>query len=56
MSVGGAFDMIAGKTRRAPVFIRTIGCEWLYRLILEPWRWRRQLALLKFIFLCIRYH
>ena len=56
MSVGGSFDMIAGKTRRAPQFMRMIGFEWLYRLILEPWRLRRQLALLKFIYLCIKYH
>lgn len=56
MSVGGAFDMIAGKTRRAPQFMRTMGFEWLYRLILEPWRWRRQLALFKFLLLCIKYH
>ncbi len=51
MSVGGAFDMIAGKTPRAPFFFRAIGVEWLWRLLREPWRWRRQVALVKFLWL-----
>ncbi len=45
MSVGGAIDFLAGTQRRAPLFIRLIGFEWLWRLLREPWRWRRQLAL-----------
>ena len=49
MSVGGSFDFISGKIQRAPLIIRTIGLEWLWRLIKEPWRWRRQLALVHFI-------
>ncbi len=36
MGVGGAFDMISGKTPRAPVCMRKIGLEWLWRLYLEP--------------------
>jgi N-acetylglucosaminyldiphosphoundecaprenol N-acetyl-beta-D-mannosaminyltransferase len=51
MSVGGAFDMIAGTVPRAPEWIQKIGCEWLYRLVREPRRWKRQLALVKFIIL-----
>lgn len=49
MAVGGAFDMLAGKIKRAPKFVQTIGFEWLWRLIKEPWRWQRQLALINFI-------
>jgi N-acetylglucosaminyldiphosphoundecaprenol N-acetyl-beta-D-mannosaminyltransferase len=41
MGVGGAFDMICGKTKRAPLFMRNVGLEWLWRLILEPLRIRR---------------
>ncbi len=45
VGVGGAFDFIAGLTRRAPRWMQNLGIEWLYRLINEPWRWRRQLVL-----------
>lgn len=45
MSVGGAIDFLSGRVRRAPVFVRSIGLEWLYRLIIEPWRIKRQLNL-----------
>lgn len=38
MGVGGAFDMISGKTPRAPSAIRALRAEWLWRLFLEPWR------------------
>lgn len=38
MGVGGAFDMLAGKSPRAPRFLRAIGLEWLWRLIQQPWR------------------
>lgn len=41
MGVGGAFDMISGLKIRAPVSWRKLGLEWLWRLILEPKRWRR---------------
>ena len=36
IGIGGTFDFWAGKTKRAPQFIRKIGLEWLWRLILEP--------------------
>lgn len=45
IGVGGAFDYIAGVVPRAPGWMRRIGFEWLYRLMHQPWRWRRQLAL-----------
>lgn len=53
MSVGGSFDMLTGRLKRAPLLIRSIGFEWLWRLTIEPWRWQRQLSLMKFIWLVI---
>ncbi|MEY4723270.1 MAG: hypothetical protein RLZZ324_783 [Candidatus Parcubacteria bacterium] len=38
MGIGGAFDFIAGDVRRAPAPMRALGLEWLWRLILQPWR------------------
>lgn len=54
MGVGGAFDFISGKTRRASPIIQKLGLEWLFRLIYQPWRWKRQLRLLKFISLVFK--
>ncbi len=54
MSVGGSFDIITGRTPRAPGFMRGHGLEWLWRLLREPWRWKRQLALLRFIWLILK--
>ena len=54
MSVGGAFDVISGKLPRAPEILRKIGLEWLWRLVREPWRIRRQSALLKFFLLTLQ--
>jgi N-acetylglucosaminyldiphosphoundecaprenol N-acetyl-beta-D-mannosaminyltransferase len=51
IGVGGSFDFVAGITRRAPVWMRRAGLEWLHRLVSEPWRWRRQLALPRFVVL-----
>lgn len=52
--VGGAFDFWAGNVRRAPLWIRNIGLEWCWRLILQPWRIKRQTALAQFVFLILR--
>lgn len=44
MGVGGSFDLLAGKTRRAPHWMQDAGLEWLFRLIQEPRRmWKRYL-------------
>lgn len=48
IGVGGSFDVIAGKVERAPYIYRRLGMEWLYRLIKEPWRYKRMMALPKF--------
>ncbi len=53
MGVGGGFDFLSGRISRAPKVVRGIGLEWLYRLIRQPWRIRRQLRLLKFVYLVI---
>jgi N-acetylglucosaminyldiphosphoundecaprenol N-acetyl-beta-D-mannosaminyltransferase len=45
MGVGGSFDVMAGKVKRAPVWMQTTGLEWFYRLIQEPGRmWKRYLV------------
>jgi N-acetylglucosaminyldiphosphoundecaprenol N-acetyl-beta-D-mannosaminyltransferase len=49
MGVGGAFDHIAGVRRRAPRWVQRLNLEWLFRLVTQPWRWRRQLALPRFV-------
>src|SRR5699024_5837411 len=47
---GGVLDLLAGDAKRAPKIFIKLGLEWLYRLILEPSRIRRQLAIPKFLF------
>jgi len=54
MGVGGAFDYLSGSIIRAPGFLRKIGLEWLFRLLKQPWRWRRQLRLIKFLWLVVK--
>jgi len=54
IGVGGSFDFIAGRTQRAPAWLRRLGLEWLHRLAKEPWRWRRMLALPRFAILVLR--
>ncbi|MCA0985208.1 WecB/TagA/CpsF family glycosyltransferase [Halobacillus yeomjeoni] len=48
--VGGSFDVISGRIKRAPVAFQRLGLEWLYRLIVEPWRIKRQIKLPTFIY------
>jgi UDP-N-acetyl-D-mannosaminuronic acid transferase (WecB/TagA/CpsF family) len=44
VGVGGAFDILAGKTKRAPKWAQKAGMEWLYRVLQEPGRlWKRYL-------------
>jgi N-acetylglucosaminyldiphosphoundecaprenol N-acetyl-beta-D-mannosaminyltransferase len=45
VGVGGAFDYLTGRVRRAPAWMRRVGLEWLYRLIRQPWRARRMAVL-----------
>ncbi|GAO30608.1 WecB/TagA/CpsF family glycosyltransferase [Geofilum rubicundum] len=56
MGVGGSFDVLAGKTRRAPIWMQKSGLEWFYRFIQEPNRmWKRYLiGNSKFIILVLK--
>ncbi len=49
VGVGGSFDVLSGQVKRAPFLFQRLGLEWLYRLIREPYRWRRMMALPKFV-------
>ena len=53
--VGGTFDVITGKVRRAPLVFRKIHLEWLYRLLSNPRRMLRQTALPKFMVAVLRH-
>ncbi|WP_081754815.1 WecB/TagA/CpsF family glycosyltransferase [Paenibacillus durus] len=48
MGVGGSFDVISGRTKRAPLAFQKLRLEWFYRLLKEPTRYKRMLALPKF--------
>lgn len=50
VGVGGSFDVIAGVKQRAPEIMIKLNLEWLYRLITEPSRLKRQMVLPKFVF------
>lgn len=49
MGIGGTYDVFTGRVKRAPKIWQRMGLEWLYRLISQPSRLRRQLKLLKFV-------
>ena len=53
MVIGGSLDVISGRKKRAPKWVQSLYIEWLYRLITEPNRWKRQLALPKFLYLTL---
>jgi N-acetylglucosaminyldiphosphoundecaprenol N-acetyl-beta-D-mannosaminyltransferase len=53
MTVGGSFDFLLNKIKRAPVLWQKLCLEWLWRLIQEPKRLKRQLVLPQFAFLVI---
>jgi len=54
IGVGGAFDFVSGKVPRAPKILRSLGLEWLFRLIIQPWRIKRQLSIIKFAYLVFK--
>jgi N-acetylglucosaminyldiphosphoundecaprenol N-acetyl-beta-D-mannosaminyltransferase len=54
IGVGGTFDYLAGRVRRAPSMIRRLGLEWLYRVIRQPWRIGRIAVLPVFLALVVR--
>lgn len=54
VGVGGAFDFIAKRVRRAPTWMQRVGLEWLFRLVIQPWRAKRQWALVTFTIMMLR--
>lgn len=54
MAVGGSFDYLLGIVTQVPRLIYRLGLEWLFRLIRQPWRLRRQLRLVQFIYLVLK--
>ncbi|WP_017414682.1 WecB/TagA/CpsF family glycosyltransferase [Clostridium tunisiense] len=54
MGVGGSFDGIAGKVKRAPKWMINIGLEWFYRVAKEPWRAKRLSSIPKFLIQVIK--
>lgn len=54
MTVGGSFDVLADEVKRAPRWMQTLGLEWLFRLIQEPSRIGRMMALPRFVLLVFK--
>ncbi|SHH51158.1 N-acetylglucosaminyldiphosphoundecaprenol N-acetyl-beta-D-mannosaminyltransferase [Caloranaerobacter azorensis DSM 13643] len=50
---GGTLDVLAGNVKRAPEIFQRLGLEWLYRLLKEPWRFKRQMVLPLFAILVL---
>lgn len=48
LGIGGVLDFLSGRVRRAPGWVRAARLEWLFRLAIQPWRWRRQLYAARF--------
>ncbi|BDR59245.1 WecB/TagA/CpsF family glycosyltransferase [Xylocopilactobacillus apicola] len=49
LGIGGSFDAFTGKVKRAPKIIQKINLEWLYRLVTNPRRFKRYLAIPRFM-------
>ncbi|MFW6410203.1 MAG: WecB/TagA/CpsF family glycosyltransferase [Halanaerobiales bacterium] len=54
VTIGGSFDVLAGEVKRAPTFMQKMGMEWFYRLLQEPQRLGRMMALPRFILLILK--
>jgi len=54
MGVGGSFDVISGKKKRAPMILQKLGLEWSWRLVKEPTRIARMSVLPKFMLLVLK--
>lgn len=55
IGVGGSLDVIAGKVKATPESWKRLNLEWLYRLIQQPSRWKRQLILPRFVIRALLY-
>jgi N-acetylglucosaminyldiphosphoundecaprenol N-acetyl-beta-D-mannosaminyltransferase len=54
IGVGGSLDVLAGKIKRAPLFMRRLRLEWLWRLLRQPSRLPRMLVIPKFMYMVLR--
>jgi len=54
MGIGGSFDVLSGRVKRAPVFMQRFGFEWLYRLIQNPKKISKVMTLPQFALLVLR--
>ena len=54
VGVGGSLDVLSGRVLRAPDWTQRMHCEWLYRLLKDPGRWRRQAVLPRFAWLVLK--
>lgn len=54
LAIGGAFDVLTGSLAPPPVWMHQLGLEWLFRLFQQPWRLKRQTALLTFIWMVLK--
>lgn len=54
ITVGGSFDVLSGQVNRAPKIMQKLYLEWFYRLIQEPKRWKRMIALPRFLYLVLK--
>jgi N-acetylglucosaminyldiphosphoundecaprenol N-acetyl-beta-D-mannosaminyltransferase len=54
MGVGGVFDIFAGELKRAPRWMLSLGLEWLYRVVQEPFRLKRLIVIPKFLLLVLK--
>lgn len=55
IGLGGSLDVFAGTVKRAPKIFIKLGLEWLYRLIKEPWRFKRMMKLPVFFVSVLKY-
>lgn len=53
MGIGGGFDVLAGKVKRAPEKWQKMNLEWFYRLVKQPSRWKRMKYLPHFAFVVL---
>ena len=54
VGVGGTLDVLAGAVKRMPAWTSRLGVEWLFRVLLDPKRWRRAPRLARFVWLVLR--
>ena len=53
MGVGGTYDVFTGRLPRAPLWMRKIGMEWLFRSLREPKRFLRNISYIHFMYLYV---